>query len=182
MTVIREARPADAPGIATVHVESWRSAYAGLVPDPVLVQMSRDAHTQRWAREIGRRRGREIVLVAEHRDAGVVGFGSCGRLRGSPLPFQGEIYMLYVHPDHQNDGLGSRLLRGMFAALIARGVKSAVAWVLAENPSRFFYETMGGTRVAERDERLWNTVLHETAYGWTDLARWRAESPARRAR
>ena len=182
MTVIREARPADAPGLAAVHIDSWRNAYAGLVPDPVLVKMSRDTHIQRWARVLGRRRGREIVLVAEQGESGIVGFGSCGRLRNSPLPFEGEIYMLYIDPDHQNAGMGSRLLRSMFAALMARGIESAVAWVLAENPSRFFYETMGGKRVAERDEKLWNTVLHETAYGWTDLARWRAETPARRAR
>ena len=182
MMVIREARPADAPGIAAVHVESWRAAYAGLVPDPVLVRMSRDSHTQKWARILGRRRGREIVLVAEAKEDGIVGFGSCGRLRDDRLPFHGEIYTLYIHPDHQNGGLGSRLLRGMFSAMIARGIDSAVAWVLAENPSRFFYETMGGKRVAERDEALWDTLLHETAYGWKDLARWRAESPARRAR
>jgi hypothetical protein len=30
---IREATVADADGIARVHVDTWRSAYCGLIPD-----------------------------------------------------------------------------------------------------------------------------------------------------
>jgi hypothetical protein len=42
--------------------------------------------------------------------------------------------------------------------------------VLAQNPSRFFYEAMGGRRVGERMESLWGLELPEIAYGWPDLA------------
>ena len=182
MATIREAQPSDAPAIAAVHVESWRSAYAGLLPDSVLVRMSIETHTAQWARTLGRRRNRDTVLVADIPGLGIAGFGSCGPARERRLPHRGEIYTLYVDPGHQYQGIGRQLLNGLLDSLVARGVDSALAWVLAENPSRFFYESMGGRRVAERDEALWNMVLHEAAYGWTDLAGLRTESDLRRER
>lgn len=178
MTVIREAKPADAPAIAHVHVEAWRNAYAGQLPDAVLVGMSRETHTTKWARVLGRQRHRDIVLVAETDEAGIIGFGSCGRARHGTLPHRGEVYTLYVHPDYQNQGVGRALLDGLFGALATRHVDSAVIWVLAANPSRFFYEVMGGRRVGERTEHLWGTTLDEVAYGWMNLAHRRAESGA----
>lgn len=181
MLMIREARPVDAPTIARVHVESWRSAYAGLLPDTVLVGMCQRTQTTRWARILGQRKNRELVLVAELPNHGVVGFGSCGRGREKRLPHAGEIFTLYVQPEFQDGGIGRRLLYRLFDALVARGMTSAVTWVLAENPSRFFYETMRGRRVAERDETMWNTVLHEVAYGWDDITQFRAETDARKA-
>jgi ribosomal protein S18 acetylase RimI-like enzyme len=98
-----------------------------------------------------------------------VGFGSCGPARDASLNHAGEIYTLYVLPDFHDLGIGRRLLRGLFDRLATRGMDSALVWVLADNPSRFFYESMGGRRVAERDERVWGTVLTEAAYGWTDF-------------
>ncbi len=178
MVRIRDATASDAPAIARVHVEAWRNAYAGLLPDSVLVRMNRERHTLQWARTIGRRRPRDIVLVAETAAGAIVGFGSAGRARQPQLAFGGEIYTLYVHPEHQDQGVGRDLLNALFGALVARGVQSAFLWVLAENPSRFFYETMGGKRIAERDETLWNTTLHEIAYGWSNLKATRARSDA----
>ena len=46
---------------------------------------------------------------------------------------------------------------------------SALIWVLAENPARFFYQAMGGTLIAKREEKLWGVSLHEMAYGLSDL-------------
>ncbi len=181
MLTIRDARAADAPAIARVHVDSWRSSYAGLIPDDVLIKMSRRSQTAQWARLIAKKGSREVILVAELHERGIVGFGSCGRARNTRLPHTGEVYTLYVDPGFQDAGIGSRLLRRLFAALVTRGMTSAVVWVLAENPSRFFYETMGGKRVAERDEAIWNTVLHEVAYGWTDLTQLRTRTDAGRA-
>jgi len=108
----------------------------------------------------------------------VIGFASAGRARLPQLAFAGEVYTLYVLPEHQDQGVGRHLLTALFAALVARGIDSAFLWVLAENPSRFFYETMGGKRIAERDEMLWNTTLHEVAYGWSNLKALRARSDA----
>jgi hypothetical protein len=43
-------------------------------------------------------------------------------------------------------------------------------WVLAQNPSRFFYEAMGSKRNIERTERLWGMDVPQIGYRWGDLA------------
>ena len=167
---IRTATGADAAAIARVHVETWRDAYAGLIPNQVLLKMSHRDHVAMWSAELARGRGTNMVIVAHEARAGVVGFGSCGRARGSDLPYAGEVYTLYVHPDFQEMAIGRRLLDALFHGLLEHGFRSALVWVLAGNQARFFYQAMGGTHVAVRTERLWGTALKEMAYGWADIS------------
>ena len=61
---VRNARSADAPGIAEVHVASWRAAYAGQLPDRFLRKLSVDERTRSWRSRIAARRADETVLVA----------------------------------------------------------------------------------------------------------------------
>lgn len=171
MVRIRPARPDDAAAVARVYVDTWRSVYAGVLPDRVLTRMSHIRQSQAWRREIGIRDGSR-VLVAELPRVGVVGFVGIGSSRYGPASFDGEIQTLYVADDYQGQGLGRALLSAGLGALKGRGFNAAVVWVLSANPARFFYEAMGGRRVAQRDETLWGTVLNECAYGWRDLVRW----------
>ena len=171
---LRPARPGDARAIGRIHVETWRTTYPGMVPDQTLVGMTIDGRAAAWRRALQRGGRHEIVLVAETPEeggaaGGVVGFASAGPNRDSRLAFAGEVQTLYVLPDWQNNGIGRQLLQGCFARLADQGLASAVVWVLADNPSRFFYERMGGKRAGERDEHLWGVLLHEVAYGWTNL-------------
>lgn len=166
---IRPGRPGDADAIARVYVESWRSAYAGLIPNGVLVRMSTSAQAREWGQQLSRRNIADAVLVADLPGAGIIGFGSCGIARRSLLPQAGEIFTLYVAPEHQERGIGRALLFRLFEGLTDRGLDSAIVWVLAQNPARFFYEAMGGRRIAAKQERLWNTILPQVAYGWDDL-------------
>ena len=85
--VLRRAKPADAAAIARVHVETWRAAYAGLVPDAYLVGMTEACQTASWRRTLNQ--GGGANLVAEAPDGPLVGFGSCGRSRLGDLSFQG---------------------------------------------------------------------------------------------
>jgi ribosomal protein S18 acetylase RimI-like enzyme len=79
-----------------------------------------------------------------------------------------------VAPDWQGRGIGRLLLEGLLARLHEGGLGEAVVWVLGANPSRFFYEALGGRRVAERKERFAGVDLEEAAYAWSDLGAWLA--------
>ena len=171
----RPARPGDAAAIARVHVETWRAAYAGIVPDAYLVTMTESKQALQWNHTIRRTVPPEAVLVAESQDlpgGRIVGFGSCGRAR--KRPGGGEIFTLYVAPDWQGRGVGRMLLEGLLARLHGGGLKQAVVWVLSDNPARFFYEALGARRVAEGRERFAGVELDEAAYAWSDLGAWLA--------
>lgn len=169
MTTIRSAVRKDAEGIARVYVDSWRDSYAGLIPDWVLLGMSYRRLARAWERAI-RTAGRdEAILVAEHPEDGIIGLGSCGPVRDRDLEFGGEVYTLYVHPNHVGQGVGSDLLKALFEKLSEQGVADAVIWALAQNPSRHFYKNKGGVISATRQGRQWGVALHEVAYGWHNL-------------
>jgi GNAT superfamily N-acetyltransferase len=170
---LRRAGIPDAAAIAGIYVETWREAYPGMLPDRMLLGMSRARQTQSWRGSIcdpG-----QNVLLAEDARGEVIGFGSCGRTRHSSLPFSGEIYTLYVAPDHQRHGIGSLLLGALLRELHRNGHRTALVWALADNPSRFFYEAMGATLVAESSEVLWGRRVRQRGYGWRDLDTWIAE-------
>lgn len=166
---IERARPADAGALARVYVETWRAAYAGLVPDRVLIAMQESVHETRFAGWISRQTEKQFILVARMPEAGPVGLCSGGPAGGGPRT-EGEIYLLYVDQDWQNRGIGRSLLRAALRGLRRGGCGCAMLWVLAGNPSRFFYEAAGGVRSAERTERLWGTDLKEISYTWRDLS------------
>src|SRR5436190_6130455 len=172
---IRRGTRKDAPAIGRVHVETWQSTYAGLLPDAMLVRMSDVRQSAWWARALADPREARGVFVADDEDMGVVGFGSCGPVRDPPEGLNGteqrvgEVYTLYVESDFQNQGLGRRLLDAMFRQLQADGFDTAVLWMLARNSTRFFYEGLGGDRVGHRVDRLGGSAVDEIAYAWRDL-------------
>jgi GNAT superfamily N-acetyltransferase len=161
---IRRACGGDAAAIAAIEVETWRATYPGILPDATLIRMSAPRTTRQWACEL--RRGSDGVWVWEDEEAGVVGFGHCGRQRMSWLPYAGEITMLYVLPDAQGRGIGRRLLSTMLTDLDRQGMRSALVWVLAANPARFFYARMGGRLVLRRMIEVDGTPVELAGYGW----------------
>ena len=175
MIRIRRATRADAAAIGRVHVETWQSSYAGLLPDKALAQMSDVRQSAWWSRALSDPREARGVFVADDEEMGVVGFGSCGPVREPPEGLDGtearvgEVYTLYVESDFQNRGLGRRLLDALFRQLHADGCDTAVLWMLADNPTRFFYEGMGGAIVGGRRERFAGADVDEVAYAWRNL-------------
>ena len=163
---IRIARLNDAAPIARLDVEIWQATYAGILGTPYLAGLSVARRESGWTHVIRRAPGE--VRVAVNRDGDIVGFGSCGAARGEP-GFAAEVFTLYVAPDWQNQGVGRRLLLAMFAHLVGQGHKSAVIWVLRENPARFFYQRVGGKEIRRKLLPFNGNDVPATGYGWTDL-------------
>lgn len=167
---IRAAKIDDAGRIAQIHVDSWRSTYAGLLPDHVLLGLESRVHERRWWRQALRRARRQhVVLVAEDSREGVIGFGSCGPSRDRALPFSGEIYTIYLRDDFHGLGLGRRLFVALSERLLETQGSSVIVWSLSTNPARFFYQALGGRFVARRRGSLGGTAIQEFAYGWDDV-------------
>lgn len=171
MIAIRPARLEDAATLARIYVETWRDTYAGILPDQMLVGMSDVRHAAAWTHELRGGEGAGATLVAELPNDGTVGLVTVGATRRGSDSFVdgGEIYRLYVSPAFQNRGIGRALMLASFDWMLARKLGAAMLWVVAQNPSRFFYERLGGIRLGERTEHMGGTEVHEIAYGWPDL-------------
>ncbi|MHB8717452.1 MAG: GNAT family N-acetyltransferase [Candidatus Dormibacteria bacterium] len=143
---IRPATVADAKGIAAVHIDAWQAAYRGIVPDIYLSRMDAGQRSSRWRERLSVAAPMTTVVVAAAGEE-ILGFGSCGPYRVTldkdDAAGVGEVYALYVAPRAWRQGLGSRLLAGVEAALRANGTDTRL-WVLSANPgARQFYEARG---------------------------------------
>ena len=69
----------------------------------------------------------------------------------------------------QRQGIGTRLLSELAKALRARGFHSMLAWVLAGNSSRSFYERTSGALLGEKQVEIGGAVLPVVTFGWVDL-------------
>ncbi len=166
--LIRKAGVTDATAIAKVHVDTWRSSYRGIVPDSVLDGLSYDDREARWRERLsGRSRG---FLVAEDDAGDVVGFAWGGSQRSGVPEYAGELYVLYVLPDRQRQGVGRLLTASVAGELVERGMRSMLVWALADSPYRRFYESLGGRLLDKQGLHSSNGVeLPVVAYGWADL-------------
>ena len=73
--LIREASPSDAAAIARVHVDSWRTTYAGIVPADYLANLSYTRREQFWCDILSTPTPRAVYVAAQ--DTGeIVGFAS----------------------------------------------------------------------------------------------------------
>ncbi|MEZ5812588.1 MAG: GNAT family N-acetyltransferase [Rhizobiaceae bacterium] len=165
MTIdIRPAGPGDAQAIADVHHQSWHCAYAGIIPHKALSTMIARRGTNWWARAIRRV---ATVLVVEM-GGRIVGYATLGRNRARELPQQGEIYELYILPEYQGVGLGTRLFRSARRKLAEHGLKGLVVWALEDNEvAMSFYEGAGGFDTAEGIEVFDSKALRKIAFTWS---------------
>ena len=62
---IREACIVDAAAITRIHVDSWRTTYAGIVPDEYLASQSYDRREQIWRTHLADRHRADFTFVAE---------------------------------------------------------------------------------------------------------------------
>lgn len=160
---IRQADTRDAEAVAGVHRDSWRNAYAGLIPHKALNAMIARRGADWWGRVISRS---GAVLVAEV-GGKVAGYVTYGRNRARQLTQQGEIYELYLLPEYQGVGLGTRLFDAARKSLRAHDLRGLVVWALEDNHlATAFYDGLGGRDVAEGTETFDEKTLKKVAYVW----------------
>jgi len=138
----RDATPADAAGIARMHVDAWRAAYAHILPAAALATLSVPQRTASWARALTEQAWGdtgEWTLVAAS-EGEIVGFASGGPNRASEPAGASELYGLYVAPGHWERGV----MQASLERLRDGGNGLAVLWVLEDNErARRFYGRRG---------------------------------------
>ncbi len=167
---IREAVPADAGGITRVHIDTWRTSYAGIVPDEHLAGLSYSRREPVWVQILTRDAPAECNFVAETEGGEVVGFAGGGPEREGDEVYRGELYAIYLLQEHQGRGIGRRLACAVAQGLLSSGFDSMLLWVLEDNRrARRFYESLGGAVVGRKSIEIGGAALVEVSYGWRDI-------------
>ncbi|QJP16149.1 GNAT family N-acetyltransferase [Starkeya sp. ORNL1] len=159
----RRARPEDAADVAAIHDAAWRGAYRGLIPGADLEKMISRRGPRWWQSALGR--GSRVLVLTFGDD--VAGYANFGRNRARSLPFEGEIYELYLKPEYQGLGFGRRLFKDARKELASAGFEGLAIWALADNdPAVGFYRALGGQAVARSSETFGGRTLEKVAFGW----------------
>ena len=165
---IRTANASDADAVAGVHDAAWRLAYRGVIPAMHLERMVQRRGSAWWASAASRSRGGILLL-----DVGgtIAGYATIGQARGGRFhiggPWDGEVYELYIAPDYQGLGFGTRLFRMARERLAASGRARTVVWALSDNdPAVAFYRRRGGEVIGRGQERFGATNLPKLAFGF----------------
>ena len=159
----------DLPAVTRVHIASWRTTYAGIVPAEHLEALSFDQQLARHQRIIARPGVR--YLAARDEAGQIVGFATGGPSRDSDAAAAaGELQAIYLLADCQRRGTGAALVRRLAADLAADGLRSLSVWTLADNPYRLFYERLGGRADREQLIEIGGRSLVEVRYVWPDVA------------
>lgn len=167
--IVREASLDEAPGIARVHVDTWRTTYGGIVPEDYLAKLSYETRESRWLQMLSTAaENNHFIYVAEDGGGQIVGFADGGSERTSNPVYKGELYAIYINNTYQRQGIGRRLTLSVVERLRLEGFQSMLVWVLADNQACRFYEALGGQKVYEQQIEIGGVMLNEAAYGWID--------------
>lgn len=166
---IREAKIGDAESIARVRVDSWRTTYRGLLEDEYLENMTPNQYVHMWRNIIASAGAQGYTYVAESNSDHIVGFALGGTDRNGSQVYDAELYAIYLLEEFQGQGLGRQLVKRLAQRLLQEGYHSMRVWVLAKNPSRAFYESLGGEYLYQKTILLGGENYAEAAYGWKDI-------------
>ncbi|MGH3762820.1 N-acetyltransferase family protein [Actinophytocola sp.] len=149
---VRPAEPSDATEITRIQLDTWRAAYADLLPAEILDGLDAADAEQTWRQTV--EQGPAAVFVAAE-GAWLVGFCAAGPAPedetadadGSPAKDSATVALvgtLLVEPRWGRRGHGGRLLAEAGKAMREAGSTRGIAWVPEQDKASLrFYERAG---------------------------------------
>ena len=158
---IRPANRSDLDQIASIHIDSWRGAYANDLPAEFFDKQINREFEQRW-QEITIQK-EDIVLIAE--DDTIIGFIA---IWCRPEAF---IDNLHVTATKRSQNVGSALMTAAADALIQRGHRTAYLWVFESNRKAIgFYERLGGVQKETAIKSIYGHDVLSRKIEWINLS------------
>ncbi|WP_312910829.1 GNAT family N-acetyltransferase [Natronosalvus caseinilyticus] len=155
---IRPATADDREAIRELARETWHDTYTELDPDEI------DETVDAWYSDEDLERALSTpgttMLVAEAGEGGIVGVA-----HGVVQEDEGDVLRLYVHPDHQREGIGTALHERLRENLEDFNMRRMRAIDLASNADgRAFYEDLGFEKTGEGTVDIGGESRREVVY------------------
>lgn len=135
--MIRKAELKDAPEIARVLTETWKTAYRGIIDESYPPTLCIERYTKIMRHNI--EENREQIFVAEEENR-ITGFISV--CAGEREGFW-EIKGFYILPEYQKKGLGKALFSSVIHFAGNKGISEFFLKTLNKAESNGFYKKMG---------------------------------------
>lgn len=161
---IQPATLPDAQAIAEIHVASWQTAYANLLPASFLQALSVEKRVLMWRNMLEVNQVHASIARVSDRTVGWIAYGKC-RDNDKDATW-GEIEAIYLSPDCFRRGIGTQLIEHALQALRALAYEHTSLWVLSDNTrARACYESLGFAEDGQvRSIKIGGSPLLETRY------------------
>ena len=167
--LFRRATGGDAEAIASLHTESWRDAYRGILPDSYLDRQIIDERATLWRSRFSSLASDRFLVVLTESPVDLVGFASV--LLDDDPQWGACLDNLHVLPGWRNRGVG-RLLFGRAAQWVMSTKPGwpIHLWVFEANTgARRFYEALGGEVVRHHLKEVVKGIeIPSLLYVWHD--------------
>jgi len=137
--MIREAKISDSKAIAEIIVETWQSAYTGIIDQNYADNLDVQRFIQIMTDNIQQKK--EVIFVYEENKI-IKGF-----ISGKVLDhdnYQCEIVGFYVLPIYQRQGIGRLLFQQINEFFSKQNCLTMILWTLKGAKNNYFYEKNGG--------------------------------------
>jgi len=172
----RIANISDLSGIVKVKVDTWKTAYQGIISESYLQSLSYEDKEENWRQRLENPTHGAIIYVAETDQNEIVGFALATLEKFNPIVallqeerYIGELCAVYILEKFQRKKIGSELIYLVVKYFKVNNIDSMITWVLKENPSRRFYEKLGGKILGEQSIEIGGIKYVEIAYGWENI-------------
>jgi GNAT superfamily N-acetyltransferase len=137
----------DINALAQLHVLCWQQAYAGILPEEYLKNLSVEQRVDGWRKSLN---DPDVFSIIACADASIVGFASAGpartNIREAGHLGDGEIYAIYNHQDFYRRGIGRKFLAEAASFWLSRQGKALAIFFISQNArAESFYRAMGAT-------------------------------------
>ena len=139
---IRKAEPGDEKILAHIQTESWKAAFADILPPEELERCTNPEKAEQMYHSVLRREGCNMAIefVADQPHC----IAAWGKNRLGLGDTVGELICIHSLQNNWAKGYGSLMMQYVLAQLQQEGYKSAVLWVFEANTrARKFYEKHG---------------------------------------
>ena len=157
--IIREATAEDIPALAALHVKTWAQTYWTVLHPPTY-----KIREWQWRDQFENNDGSWFCFVIGNSKGELIGFAKGKNYSHSDLPdFAGELNKIYILREYQRLGLGKRLIGYVARKFLSKGITNMVLFGVAENPSGYFHEAVGGEKLYSKKGEF------HGGYCWRDL-------------
>lgn len=163
--MIRLAAKEDVYEISRIHVDGWRYAYKGILPENFLKDKSYEEQCEKWNdRYFSNEDTTEVLFVAENSGGEIIGFISLDTTSKKSY-FEGSIGTLYVNETYHNKGIGTELFNRALVVLKENGAKFIEVTAFKDNKQACsFYEKLGGQVSREKIAQIGGVEVKGVTY------------------
>lgn len=161
--IIRNVKKEDIPNVVDININGWKIAYKGIIDDDFLNSINREEKIEKIKKDY-----KENGFIVAELDKEVVGF--CRYIDSNKFTqdisgIDCELLALYVKPDFKYKGIGTKLFKFVTSEFKNKNKTKMILWCLKDNePSKMFYEKMGGEIVKEKIIKIGEKDYYEVGF------------------